>query len=50
MATKPSRVGGGAKGLNGRAIKKRTFFAASLIKPNVSDYIYDLNTSFDNER
>ena len=29
-ATKPPR-GGGAKGLSGRATKKKTFFAASLI-------------------
>ena len=29
MATKP--MGGGAKGLSGRATKKRTFLAASLM-------------------
>ena len=33
MATKPR--GGGDKGLTGRATKKRTFFAASLINVGI---------------
>ena len=35
MGTKPMGAGGGTKGLSGRATKKRTFFAASIIQLNI---------------